>query len=211
MHPYTSTLRRRLYQWLLREPRTAQRASRPRAPDSEILPPALRDSLTQLPARVLLEDRVQQAIEHCRRRRMCCAVLHVELARVDALDDTLGPAAGNTLRRNIAERLRSALRLEDTVSRPGEDCFVVVLKQVRHAEDAPVLARKLVEILSRPLALDNHELRMGSSIGVALFPDHGDDGARLLAYAESAAGHAKTSGRSGVAVFERRMEDEAPP
>ena len=197
---YTSALRRRIYQWLLREPKAPARASRASRPSPKVVPPALADTLTGLPGRALLEDRVQQAVQHCRRRGACCAVLYVDLNRFVGVNDALGLTAGDTVLRTIAERLRSALRLEDTVARAGGDEFAIVLKEVAWPEDAVRLAHKVIEIVSRPILLGGHELRMGSRVGIAIFPDRVSDEAYLLENAEAAAGRAKHSRRSRVAL-----------
>ncbi len=156
------------------ESKTAQMASSLKEANAELQHLVLHDSLTKLPNRILLEDRVQQAVEECRRDRNHCAVLFVDLDRFKTLNDSLGHFAGDTVLRTVAERLRGSVRLEDTVSRLGGDEFVVLLKRVARAEDAGDVARKIIDAVSRPIVLDNQELRIGSSIGISVFPGHGD-------------------------------------
>jgi diguanylate cyclase (GGDEF)-like protein len=137
-------------------------------------------------------------------------VLFVDLDRFKTLNDSLGHFAGDTVLRTVAERLRSTVRLEDTVSRLGGDEFVVLLKHIAHAEDAGDVARKIIESLGRPIVLDENELRIGSSVGISLFPDHGEDSARLIANADAAMYHVKKSGRSNVAFFTAEMSTFFP-
>ena len=129
----------------------------------------------------------------------------MDLDRFKTLNDSLGHFAGDTVLRTVAERLRAAVRLEDTVARLGGDEFVVLLKRVARAADAAEVARKIMEAVSRPFVLDEHELRIGSSIGISLFPDHGEDPVRLVANADAAMYHVKKTGRASVATFTPEM------
>jgi diguanylate cyclase (GGDEF)-like protein len=192
------------------ESKTAQMASSLREVNAELQHLVLHDSLTKLPNRLLLEDRVQQAADECRRAGSHCAVLFVDLDRFKTLNDSLGHFAGDTVLRTVAERLRATVRLEDTVSRLGGDEFVVLLKHVNQAEDAAEVARKVIEALLRPIVLDEHELRIGSSIGISVYPQHGDNSARLIANADAAMYHVKKSGRSNFAFFKAEMSTFFP-
>src|SRR5260221_708595 len=151
------------------ESKTAQMASSLREANAELQHLVLHDSLTKLPNRLLLEDRVQQAVEECRRGNSHCAVLFVDLDRFKTLNDSLGHFAGDTVLRAVAERLRSTVRLEDTVSRLGGDEFVVLLKHIAKQDDAAEVARKIIDTLARPIILDKHELRIGSSVGNGVY------------------------------------------
>ena len=192
------------------ESKTAQMASSLREANAELQHLVLHDTLTKLPNRLLLEDRVQQAVEECRRGGSRCAVLFVDLDRFKTLNDSLGHFAGDTVLRAVAERLRATVRLEDTVSRLGGDEFVVLLKHVANAGDAGEVGRKIIEALARPLVFDEQELRIGSSIGISVYPDHGDNSARLVANADAAMYHVKKSGRSNVAYFTPEMSTYFP-
>src|SRR5215831_1020727 len=176
-----------------------------RAANEKLQHLVLHDALTKLPNRLLLEDRVQQAVDECRAEGERCAVLFVDLDRFKMLNDSLGHFAGDTVLRAVAERLRESLRLEDTVARLGGDEFVVLLKRVARPTDAAEVARKIMESVSRPFIVDDQELRIGSSIGVAVFPDHGDNPARLVANADAAMYHVKKTGRANVAYFTPEM------
>jgi diguanylate cyclase (GGDEF)-like protein len=192
------------------ESKTAQMASSLRQANAELQHLVLHDHLTKLPNRLLLEDRVQQAVEECRRAGGRCAVLFVDLDRFKTLNDSLGHFAGDTVLRMVAERLRSTVRLEDTVSRLGGDEFVILLKRLADPEDAGAVARKIMETLAQPIMIDEHELRIGSSIGISIFPEHGDDATRLIANADAAMYHVKKSGRSNLAFFTHEMSTFFP-
>ena len=148
---------------------------------------------------------MQQAVDECRSSAERCAVLFVDLDRFKTLNDSLGHFAGDTVLRTVAERLRASVRAEDTVARLGGDEFVVLLRRVGHPADAVEVARKIMESVSRPVLLDEHELRIGSSIGISAFPDHGDSPMRLVANADAAMYHVKKTGRANVAVFTAEM------
>ena len=192
------------------ESKTALMASSLREANAELQHLVLHDTLTKLPNRLLLEDRVQQAVEGCRRSGGHCAVLFVDLDRFKTLNDSLGHFAGDAVLRTVAERLRAAVRDEDTVSRMGGDEFVILLRHVERAQDAGEVARKIIEALSRPIVVNEHELRIGSSIGVSAYPEHGDSAARLIANADAAMYHVKKSGRSNVAFFAPEMSTFFP-
>ncbi len=192
------------------ESKTAQMASSLREVNAELQHLVLHDTLTKLPNRLLLEDRVQQAVEECRRAGGRCAVLFVDLDRFKTLNDSLGHFAGDTVLRTVAERLRSTVRLEDTVSRLGGDEFVVLLKHIAHTDDAADVARKIIATLLRPILLEENELRIGSSIGIGVYPEHGDNSARLIANADAAMYHVKKSGRSSFAFFKPEMSTFFP-
>jgi diguanylate cyclase (GGDEF)-like protein len=192
------------------ESKTAQMASSLRDANAELQRLVLHDSLTKLPNRLLLEDRLQQAVTESARAGERGAVLFVDLDRFKTLNDSLGHFAGDTVLRTVAERLRSAVRLEDTVSRLGGDEFVVLLRHVASVEDAGEVARKVIESVARPIMLDEHELRIGASIGVSIFPDHGSEPDRLIANADSAMYHVKKTGRSNHAFFAPEMSTYFP-
>jgi diguanylate cyclase (GGDEF)-like protein len=192
------------------ESKTAQMASSLRDANDELQRLVLHDSLTKLPNRLLLEDRIQQAIEECRGAATPCAVLFVDLDRFKTLNDSLGHFAGDTVLRAVAERLRGAVSHEDTVSRLGGDQFVVLLKSIARASDAGEVARRIIDALGAPLVLDEHELRIGASVGISLFPEHGNAYDRLIAHADSAMYHVKKSGRSSFAYFAPEMSTYFP-
>ena len=192
------------------ESKTAQMASSLRDANAELQRLVLHDSLTKLPNRLLLEDRLQQAVAESVRAEKRGAVLFVDLDRFKTLNDSLGHFAGDTVLRTVAERLRSVVRLEDTVSRLGGDEFVILLRHVAQVEDAGEVARKVIESVARPILLDEHELRIGASVGISVFPDHGVESDRLIANADSAMYHVKKTGRSNHAIFAPQMSTYFP-
>jgi diguanylate cyclase (GGDEF)-like protein len=192
------------------ESKTAQMASSLREANAELQHLVLHDTLTKLPNRLLLEDRVQQAVQECQRGGGHCAVLFVDLDRFKTLNDSLGHFAGDTVLRSVADRLRGAVRVEDTVSRMGGDEFVILLKHLAFPADAVEVARKIIEVLSHPMILEEHELRIGSSVGISVYPEHGDSAARLIANADAAMYHVKKSGRSNFAFFTPEMSTFFP-
>ena len=192
------------------ESKNAKIASSLRDANAELQHLVLHDPLTKLPNRMLLEDRVQQAVDECKRSGGRCAVLFVGLDRFKAFNDSLGHFAGDTVLRTVAERLRATVREEDTVSRLGGDEFVVLLKHVASTQDAGGTARKIMDALSRPILLDGHELRVGSSVGISVHPEHGETATRLIANADAAMYHVKKSGRSNFAFFTHEMSNFFP-
>jgi diguanylate cyclase (GGDEF)-like protein len=192
------------------ESKTSQMASSLREVNEALQHMVLHDALTKLPNRILLEDRVQQALEECRRSRDRLAILFVDLDRFKTLNDSLGHYAGDAVLRNVADRLRGGVRAEDTVSRLGGDEFVVLLKRIAGPDEAAQVARKLMEELARPMLVNDHDLRIGSSIGIALFPEHGDSSNRLISNADAAMYHVKKTGRSNHAFFTPEMSTFFP-
>jgi diguanylate cyclase (GGDEF)-like protein len=158
---------------------------------------ALHDALTGLPNRVLLGDRLQQAILTSEREERELALLVMDLDRFKEVNDTLGHHAGDRLLQEIARRLRAALRASDTVARLGGDEFAVVLPG---SSDAPDAAVKLIAALEAPVDLEGHTLALGASIGIALYPQHGQTVESLLRSADVAMYTAKRA-RSGVAIY----------
>jgi diguanylate cyclase (GGDEF)-like protein len=189
---------------------TARMAKSLQKANAELKHMVLHDSLTQLPNRLLLEDRIGQAIEACRRSDSRCAVLFVDLDRFKTVNDSLGHFYGDELLRAVADRLRGAMRSEDTVSRLGGDEFVVLLRHVPEPADVALVARKLVETVSAPVLVHGHELCVTPSIGFSLFPDHGASAQALITTADAAMYHVKRSGRHGARMFSADMSTFFP-
>ncbi|MFI5266758.1 MAG: GAF domain-containing protein [Chloroflexota bacterium] len=166
---------------------------------------ALYDELTELPNRRLFQDRLEQAILGARRDGRPIALLLMDLDRFKEVNDTLGHQAGDVLLREIAFRLRSALRTSDTVARLGGDEFAVVLTSMRDSASASVAASKLLAALAEPIALRGQPLQVAGSIGIALSPEHGDDPETLLRHADVAMYVAKRTG-GGAAVYAPDMD-----
>jgi diguanylate cyclase (GGDEF)-like protein/PAS domain S-box-containing protein len=162
---------------------------------------AQHDFLTDLPNRMLLNDRLTQAISFARRRANHLAVLFVDLDRFKLVNDSLGHAIGDQLLQSVAERLVTCVRSSDTVSRQGGDEFVVLLSQVEHAEDAAISARKVIAALSVPHSIAQQTLQVTASIGVSIYPDDGLDGDALIKSADDAMYRAKASGGNSYEFF----------
>ncbi len=160
---------------------------------------ATRDALTGLPNRALLAERAGQAILAAARGRSQLALIALNLDRFKLVNQTLGHAAGDALLRAVAERLQGVNR-EDW-ARIGADDFVLLAPELRSAEEAETLARRVLGVLARPIALEGRSLTVGASIGIALYPRDGRDFAELAKNAESALAHAKERGRGGFSFF----------
>ncbi|HEY2338370.1 MAG TPA: EAL domain-containing protein [Burkholderiales bacterium] len=190
--------------------RTARMARSLQKVNAELKHMVLHDALTQLPNRLLLEDRIGQAIGACARSGARCAVLFVDLDRFKAVNDSLGHFVGDELLRAVAERLRTAIRAEDTVSRLGGDEFVVLLRSVQDEADVTVVARKIVELLDAPLQAQGNDLRVTASVGATIFPDHGSSAQTLISNADAAMYHVKKSGRNSFQLFRPDMSTFFP-
>ncbi len=163
---------------------------------------AQHDPLTGLPNRMLLNDRLNQAIEMARRHRQSLAVLYVDVDRFKHINDSLGHAVGDRLLQSIARRLVACVRSSDTVSRPGGDEFVVLLSEVACAEDALRTADKILAAMVPPQRIDQLDLHVTVSLGIGLYPDDGTDAETLLKNADLALLRAKADGRANSRLFE---------
>lgn len=167
------------------------------------------DSLTDLPNRLLLNDRLEQAIALAARLQSRVAVLFLDLDGFKHINDSLGHPTGDKLLQCIAKRLRDCVRAPDTVSRQGGDEFVVLLQGVQEAEDAIVAANRIMEAVAIPHFVEGHELHVTTSIGVSLYPGDGHDAETLIKNADTAMYQAKESGRQGYKFFRPEMNVRA--
>ncbi len=170
---------------------------------------ALHDALTGLPNRSLLQDRLQQAIRLAQRGQTHMALLMMDLDRFKDVNDTFGHHTGDLLLREVANRLRSELRGSDTVARLGGDEFAIVLGAVEGELGATLAARKLLKALEPVFTIEGEKLHVGASLGIALFPDHGDDGDVLMRHADVAMYVAKRAA-SGYAVYAAEEDTHSP-
>jgi diguanylate cyclase (GGDEF)-like protein/PAS domain S-box-containing protein len=161
---------------------------------------ALHDSLTDLPNRALLSERLSEATA-ARVNHGHVALLYVDLDRFKPINDSLGHAVGDQLLQTVARRLTGCVRSSDTVSRQGGDEFVVLLPDIVDIEDAVCCAQKILRAVEAPYRIGGHELRLSASIGVAIYPDHAGDGEGLLRCADSAMYQAKYEGRNSYKLF----------
>tara|TARA_R110001599_G_scaffold42551_8_gene128104 strand:+ start:14759 stop:16147 length:1389 start_codon:yes stop_codon:yes gene_type:complete len=152
------------------------------------------DQLTKLPNRMLLSDRINMALARARREKGKAAVLYLDLDKFKLVNDTHGHAIGDQLLQVAADRITRCLRESDTVSRIGGDEFVILLETLDQPEQAHAIAEKIREALNAPLFFDELELIIIPSIGIALYPDDGDEEKRLVDLADSAMYQAKKSG-----------------
>jgi len=162
---------------------------------------AYHDLLTHLPNRALLKDRLSLAISHAERNKRKLAVMFLDLDRFKLVNDTLGHTMGDRLLKAVANRLQSCLRSGDTLSRFGGDEFTLLLPEVRTRDDVVVIASKILDRLSAPFVIDGHELFVGASIGVAMYPEGGDTVEQLIQNADIAMYHIKGRGKNGYQFF----------
>ena len=167
------------------------------------------DSLTQLPNRELLQDRLQQMIGLAKRRGESFAVLFIDLDRFKQINDSLGHDAGDLALREVAARLKASTRAVDTAARLGGDEFVVIAPGLGREEDIALVADKIVGALQLPMSIDGCDFNVGASIGCALYPDHGEDMASLLKHADTAMYQAKQSGGNTHAIYRAAHETGA--
>ena len=170
---------------------------------------AQHDSLTDLPNRLLLNDRLTQALAQARRNRKRLAVLFLDVDRFKNINDSLGHDVGDHLLQTVAQRLLACVRSTDTVSRLGGDEFVILLSEVTHVQDAAVSADKILLALSAPCDIDQHELHVTASMGIVTYPDDGTDAGTLMKNADFAMYHAKDSGRNNYQFFKPHMNVHA--
>lgn len=167
------------------------------------------DQLTGLANRVLLSERLSQALSRARRRNTLVAVFFLDLDRFKAVNDTLGHDAGDELLRQVARRLRGSVRETDTVARMGGDEFAVVLEELDRSEEATLLAQRVLNSFATPFRLNCGEVGTSTSIGIALFPHNGKDVEGLLKCADSAMYRAKSTGRDNYQFFSEELHAQA--
>ena len=176
-----------------------------RAKSLEMSHLAQHDPLTDLPNRVLFNDRLSQAISLAERQNKQLAVMFVDLDHFKKINDSLGHDVGDKLLQSVAMRLKACIRRSDTISRLGGDEFVVLLSQVEHAEDAAISARKTLRALMAPHVIDGKSLEISVSIGVSTYPSDGQDAESLLNRADNAMYEAKQGGRNNYQFFRHEM------
>ena len=167
------------------------------------------DALTDLPNRLLLNDRLARSIALSRRYGRRLAVLFLDCDRFKHINDTLGHAIGDQVLRSVAKRLTTCVRESDTVSRHGGDEFLILLSEVDQPEDAGLIAEKIVSSVAEPHFIAGHELTLTASVGIALYPEDGQDAQSLIMRADTAMYHAKNTGRNRVGFYMADMEAPA--
>ncbi|MCZ8251429.1 MAG: EAL domain-containing protein [Hylemonella sp.] len=170
---------------------------------------AYHDPLTGLPNRVLLEDRLAQAIAQAERSHHGLALVFMDLDNFKKINDSLGHAAGDALLKEVATRLKRCVRDTDTISRQGGDEFVLVLGGLNGAEGSLPVLTKIMESLQEPFVCEGNELSTSASMGVALYPQDGDTFDILRKKADMAMYRAKEAGRNTYRFFDEAMDEEA--
>jgi diguanylate cyclase (GGDEF)-like protein/PAS domain S-box-containing protein len=166
---------------------------------------AQHDGLTDLPNRLLLNDRLAQAMVAAHRRQHKLAVLFLDLDHFKHINDSLGHAIGDGLLQSVARRLLACIRNSDTVSRQGGDEFIVLLSEVAQAQDAGIIADKILISLNEPHRIERHEIHVTASIGIVTYPDDAADAASLLKNADFAMYQAKHGGRNHFQFFKANL------
>ena len=161
---------------------------------------ALHDPLTGLPNRRLLMDRLSLAIAHARRNKGNMAVMYLDLDGFKQINDTLGHDAGDTLLSLVAARLVGTVRQVDTVARVGGDEFVIVLSELSHGKDVAELVSKVIEAVSQPYSIQGHGMNLTVSVGVSVYPTHGENVEALMKNADMALYEAKRSGKNDYRI-----------
>jgi diguanylate cyclase (GGDEF)-like protein/PAS domain S-box-containing protein len=167
------------------------------------------DYLTDLPNRLLLNDRLTQALSAAHRRQQHLAVLFVDVDRFKHVNDSLGHLIGDKLLLAIAHRLVASVRSSDTISRQGGDEFVVLLSSITQAADAALSAQKILSATSMPYRVEEHDLQITVSVGIGIYPDDGADAETLVKNADIAMLSAKHNGRNNYQFFKRTMNEHA--
>ncbi|MFL6711069.1 MAG: putative bifunctional diguanylate cyclase/phosphodiesterase [Massilia sp.] len=170
---------------------------------------ALHDSLTRLPNRILLEDRLGQAIHASERSGKRFAVMFLDLDRFKTINDSLGHQYGDKLLQGVAERLRGCLRAEDTVARLGGDEFVVLLGEVASPSVVSSIAQKLLDTMAAPIMIENQQQSVSVSVGISVYPEDGRILRELMSNADSAMYYAKKMGRANYQFFAPEMNAAA--
>jgi diguanylate cyclase (GGDEF)-like protein/PAS domain S-box-containing protein len=175
----------------------------------QVVHSAQHDFLTGLPNRLLLQDRIGQAIAGAGRQRSKLAVLFLDLDGFKNVNDSLGHSVGDKLLQSVAKRLVDCVRGSDTVSRQGGDEYVVLLSELEQSEDAAITARRMLQSVAVVHSIEHHDLRVTTSIGVSVYPDDGQDGETLIKNADTAMYQAKEIGRQGYQFFRPAMNVRA--
>jgi diguanylate cyclase (GGDEF)-like protein/PAS domain S-box-containing protein len=170
---------------------------------------AFHDLLTGLPNRMLFNDRLPLALVNAERNRVMSAVMFLDLDRFKTINDTLGHTIGDQLLQGVAQRLAVCLREGDTIARWGGDEFTLLLPQIHCAEDAAKAAQRVIDALKPAFHLEGHELYISNSIGIALYPQDGNDAQTLLKNADAALYQVKEQGRNGYQFYTPAINSKA--
>ena len=167
---------------------------------------AYHDPLTGMPNRLLLLERLDQAIAIAKRERTNLAMLFIDLDKFKPVNDLYGHNVGDLLLKVVAQRIRDCLRESDTTARIGGDEFIGLLPGIKAESSVLKVAEKIRRALNQPFEIEEHTLKIASSTGVAIYPDHAEDGRQLLKRADIAMYYAKSAGRNCVKLYRPEME-----
>ena len=167
------------------------------------------DALTGLPNRLLVHDRLVQAMALAKRNDWTMACLFIDLDRFKLVNDTQGHHIGDKLLKEAAARLKNCIRSSDTVGRLGGDEFAAILSELRKPGDAGLVAQKIIDVLAQPFHIEGHEIFISASIGITLFPADGVEAGMLIMNADTAMYRAKERGRNNYQYFTREMNERA--
>ncbi len=189
------------------EERVELRTSQLESLNKELEYRSLHDSLTQLPNRTLFQDRLAQTLLLAHRNRNGFALMTLDLDRFKQINDVLGHQTGDLVLQEVSARIRRLLRQSDTVARVGGDEFVLLLPTASTAEQAAVAATKILQAVNEPLRISGQSIDIGASIGIAVFPQHGEDAATLVRHSDSAMYVAKRN-QSGYTIYDLSLDSE---
>ena len=176
--------------------------------NEELTQLALHDTLTGLPNRILMADRISQAMAKVAEQGGCFSLMFIDLDGFKPVNDAFGHHLGDRLLREVALRLRDQLRSQDTLARIGGDEFVLLVR-LSEPDDAPQVAARQVSLLSKSFRVDEHDLQISASVGIALYPGNGQTAEELLMNADAAMYHAKGAGKNGYSFFDVSMNTNA--
>lgn len=176
---------------------------------SELKILAYNDALTGLPNRVLLADRLEQAIEKAKRHNIGLALFFIDLDKFKEINDSFGHEVGDSVLKIVAKRLDSIIRQEDTLARLGGDEFTIIMEELTRPEDALLLAEKILEVLQEPIKIDSHTLYISCSIGISVYDKTIKDAHNFLKYADTAMYAAKEKGCNNFQFYSSKMTELA--
>jgi len=170
---------------------------------------AYHDLLTQLPNRILFDDRMSQTFAHTKRTGQKFAMLFMDLDRFKLINDTLGHVMGDLVLQQVSERILSCLRAEDTLARFGGDEFCLLLPNIPNKESVAAVAEKILKAVRQPFSINDHELYLSLSLGIAMYPDAGTTGEALLHSADTAMYHVKATGKDNYCFYADTMSSHS--
>ena len=176
---------------------------------NQLLHQAHHDALTNLPNRILFNDRLEQSIEKGKRNSSKFALLFIDLDHFKEINDSLGHNMGDEILKTVTSRLKETIRDEDTVARLGGDEFTIILEDISDIQNASLIAEKILNVLSQSMNVDDNVLYVSSSIGISIYPDDGISALDLLKFADSAMYKAKDEGRNNFQYYDSNMTELA--